>query len=419
MTTLATPRTQSSVVRLSEPGFSGEMHTICQLPLSPSALMLRRLMAGDQLACTPSGSHVAIILTRDQEEELFHSGFDARMVFQRLVGKDQGGTRILRVHDNHVLVWGQVRGYAPGVWLIAAGLRQYLFPMNRMVGSYTNGAVRMPVGEQAAFPGENVIITPWGLLPIATGAKVELYADETLCVVEELGGRSYAYEISQDGIEPFSPCTIDPTIRFVRWQGQHLLATRTPYRSLLIETGKHVDGKPRLVPIDGQLEEVWSSPTHLGLLTLVRPRDAAGDERRLLLNNQTLVHEGAFTLARPDVFWSQSGTSFAARMRVKLDGKWHEHLVTPVEDREFPEGVVVREVLVSDAGAIEAVIVHDGVWDKPIVHGRRLTAVPLAWNLHEHPDGSIVWNTVHDDLILRWIDRTHLEARPLRPTTTR
>lgn len=419
MTSTATPRTQNSIVRLSDPGFSGEMHTLCQLPLSPSSQMLRALMAGDQLALTPSGTHVAIVLTRDREEELFHTGFDARMSFQRPRSKEDGGTRILRVNDQYVLVWGCAQGYPPGVWLVAPGVRQFLFPMDRITGSYASGAACMFVGESSHYPGENVIITPWGLLPIARGSKVELYADGTLCIVEELGGSCWAYEIGQDGIEPFSPCTLDPTIRFVRWQGQHLLATRTPYRSLLIETGTHVDGRPRLIPIDGQLEEVWSSPTHLGLLTLVRPRDAISDERRLFFNNHTLVHEGAFTLARPDVFWSKSGMSFAARIRVKQGGTWRERLITPVEDREFPDHVHVREVFVSDEGVIEAVIVHDGVWDKPIVHGRRLTAVPLAWNLHTQADGSIVWNTVHDDLILRWVDRTHLHVRPMRAPTSR
>ncbi|MBI5793872.1 hypothetical protein HZA87_02170 [Candidatus Uhrbacteria bacterium] len=412
MNTATTPRTEKSVVRLTEPTFTGEMHTLCQFPVAPTCQTLRRLIAGDQLVVTVCGSHVAMVLTRDGNEELFHTGFDAHMVFQR-GSKQVGGTRILRVHHNHVLLWGQVQGYAPGVWLVAPGLRQHLFPLDRITGSYANGTVRMPVGESPAFPGENVIITPWGLFPVKPGSKVELYHDGTLCIVEELDGRAYAYQISAEGTAPFSPCTLDPTLRLVRFQGRHLLATRTPHRSLLIHLGNHSGSTARVWPIDGQLEDVWTSPTARAMLTLVRPRDSGDDIRRLFFNNDHLVFEGRFTLTRQDVVWSALGESFAARLQVTEDGKMQEHLVTPTESRVF-SGVSVHEALVNNAGGLQAMIVNDGMWDTPVVRTRRLTAVPLAWNLHVDPDGSLVWNTVHDDLILRWVDRTHLVPRTVR-----
>ena len=205
---------------------------------------------------------------------------------------------------------------------------------------------------------------------------------------------------------------------FVRWRSQHLLATKHLI-DLSDRTGKHDSSKPRVIAIDGQLEEVWSSPTHGALLTLVRPRDATGDVRRLFFNNDTLVYEGSFTITRSDVFWSSSGTSFAARLQIGSQGKVRQRLVTPVEDREFLDHVDVREVMVNDGGYVEAVIAQDGAWDKPIVRGRRLTAVPLAWNLYEDPDGGIAWNTIHDDLVLKWIDRTHLQQRTARYATQR
>ncbi|MFA4846124.1 MAG: hypothetical protein WC654_06225, partial [Patescibacteria group bacterium] len=322
-TTTGTPRSDHSVVRLSEPTFTGEMHTLCTLPITPTSQMLRRLIAGDQLAVTRAGSQMAMVHTNDHDEEVSHTGFDMRIRFLHPPSKDKEncGTRILQVGESHAMVWGHVHGYTPGVWLLTSGVCKFLFPMDRIKGSYMNGTVRMPVGESVNFPGDNVIITPWGLLPVKPGAKVELYADGTLCIVEELDGRPYAYQISAEGITPFSSCMHGPVLRLVRFQGQHLLATRTPHRSLFVCIGKQDGFKDHVFPIDGQLEEVWSSPTAKALLTLVRPRDATQDVHRLFFNHDTLVFEGRFSLTRRDVIWSRSGSSFAARLHVTSDGK--------------------------------------------------------------------------------------------------
>lgn len=414
MTNTGSPHSHHAVVRLHEPTFVGEMHTLCSMGIAPTVELLQQLILGDQLVMNDSGSCAAVIFVRDHEEELFHSAFDACMFFQIPPIKGDGGTRILRVGEQHVLVWGCVSGYLPGIWLVSQGTRQFLFPMDRIKGSYSNGAVRLPVGESLQFPGHNVILMPWGLMPVRPGSKVEPYVDDTLCVIEELDGRSYAYEIGAHMIDPFTSCTPEATIRFLHWRGQHWLAVHTPHRSALTSVDRRV-----VIPIDGQLQGAWSSPTQQALLTLVRPRDAALGEHRLFFNNDVLVHEGRFDLTRQDIFWSPSGTSFVARFTEKDCEKTRERLVSPSEDRIFDEGDHVREVLVGDLGGIQAVITHDGMWDTPRVHGRRLTAVPLAWNLHADPDGAVVWNTIHDNLILKWVDRTHLQARSTRIATTR
>ncbi|MBI4438099.1 hypothetical protein HY631_04070 [Candidatus Uhrbacteria bacterium] len=426
MATIGAPRPSHHVVHLTEPSFSGEMHTICTLPITPNPQMLRGLIAGDQLAVTPTGSQMAMVRACCDEDELFHSSFDADIRFQRSPSKEDGGTRILQIGERHVLVWGCVSGYPPGVWLVAPQARTFLYCLERIKGSYGNGFVRLPVGESERFPGENAIITPWGLFPVRPGSKVEPYADGTLCVIEELDGRPYAYRVAENGIEPFAAlvpvcepkrASNDSAVRLVQWQGRCLLATRTPYRSSLMEVGAFKGRDPFSLLIDGQIEDVWSSPTQAVLLTLVRPREAKGDERRLLLNHEVL-HEGHFTFARQDIFWSHDGSSCAARIRVTEGGQTHERLVSATTERAFAEGLRVSEALVSESGGIDAVIVHDGVWDQPIVHGRRLTAVPLAWNLHTE-NGAVVWNTVHDNLVLKWIDRTHLKPRVIRSTTQR
>ena len=91
MAITGTPRSERSVVRLAEPTFSGEMHTLCTLPMTPTPQMLRQLISGDQLAVTASGSQVALVLCHDRDEELFHTGFDARMSFQLPTNKEDGG----------------------------------------------------------------------------------------------------------------------------------------------------------------------------------------------------------------------------------------------------------------------------------------------------------------------------------------
>jgi hypothetical protein len=402
-------------VRLNESGFVGEMHTLCALPITLTMQVLRHLIAGEQLGVSQDGSQVAWVHRLQDEEVIVHSGFDAGLRFRRSHTKELGGTRILRVDERHVLVWGQVNGFPPGVWFIAEHVRRLLYPIDRIKGSYRSGKSKLFVGESPSFPGENVLITSWGLLPVAIGARIDLYADGTVCVVEEVDGRSLAYQIDEQVITPMCMARIQPAMHLVRWHDAHLLATRTPHRSMLMRVGYGREIVPASIPIDGQIEEIWSSPTHDALLSIVRPRDATGDVRRLFLNNDTLVYEGSFTLTRSDIFWSNGGTSFAARLQVGREGK--VHLVTPVEAREFRDHVDVHEVIVNDKGCIQAMIVHDGVWDRPIVRTRRRTAVPLAWNLHEDPDGGIAWNTVHDNLILLWVDRTHLQPRLARHTT--
>ena len=416
MNTMTPSRPKDTVVRLTEPEFTGEMHTVCTLDETPSTLTLRMLIAGDQLAVSPSGSQIAMVRNENlNHEAVTHSGFEGRFKFDRPASSSQVGTRIISVAERALCVWGRAQGRPPGVWLLTPGSREYLYPLETLCGFY-GAQERVPVGQSSEYPGDNVLVMPWGLWPVRSGSKIEVVGHR-LYVLEPMDGSVYAYCVDSEGVERFTQVWLPDALRVIPFGHSSVAVGCFHGRSLVREIGVAASGSPFTMSLEGRVIQAWGSPCTdpNTLALLVRHREVDGDVLGLYLNRQ-LVFEGDFIIGHQDLTWSPTGRSFAAR--IKTDGR--EMVVTPAEERILGEGKNLREVLVDDNGRIVAMIVGDGGWDRIVLSGGRSgTAVPMAWNLHEDPDAAIVWNTVHDDQILRWVDRTHLHDEHLVETTAR
>ena len=409
------PPRSSHVVRLNQPYFRGEMHTLCQLAATPTPSMLRMLMTGDQLAVSADGSEVAMVQIIDAlTERVHHTALCTDLKFLRAHSSRGLGARILEVGNDYVLVWGRTDREQTGVWRLSAGHAQFLYPVTSLVGKIGQGPSRMDLGESPLYPGQVCVLTSGGLWSVDWNAHVSGYAGGDLSVIETFEGRPYAYQLKDQEITLFQSLH-NPRFKplaLVRWQGQLMVVQTSDRGSQITQIGSAGAAPPTIhLPVHGRIEKVWSSPRGESVAILVQPRPGS-PRRRLYLNSGHLVCQGVFTLAQDQLTWSASGRSFAAVIqRERSDGCVTQRIVTPSEEKHLALGMTAKEILVADDGTIDGVILTDGPHDYPEVRRGQLTAVPLAWNIHHDPDGAGVWNTVHDDQILKWVDRTGIAAR--------
>lgn len=409
MHTTNPPRPEQSVVRLSQPDFTGEMHTVCNLDEAHSPQMLRQLVTGDQLAVSPSGSHVAMVNRVDASHDtVTHTGFGGeRFLFDRPESSSEIATRVVSVGERVMNVWGRAEGRAPGVWLLKPRARQYLYPMSAVSG-YIGTHDRIPVGQSPLYPDNVAVAMPWGLWPVRPGSEVDAIG-EALFVLEQFEHGLVAYRVDARGVSSFVQTNPREVLRIVAWGSGAALVLRSPQRSAIFEIGVPMKNRPHIARVDGRAVETWSSPckTRNVFALLVKPCEASDASNQTLYLNDRLVQEGEFSLRRQDLHWSPRGVSFAAFVRYGSYGK----IVSPREEIVVPQAVSCKEALASDGGCLRAAIISDGEKDRVLMsQGRIGTRVSMAWNLHQGVDGSVVWNTVHNDMILRWVDRTHQNA---------
>ena len=409
MLAIRPPRSRH-VVRLDQPWFQGEMHHLCQLDTTPTPQLLRKLTTGDQLAVSSHGSDVAVVQIIDNaKERVRHTAFKSSLEFHRGRSGAEQGTRILEVGDDHVLVWGRTAQQPPGVWWLSPGHEQYLYPVEKIIGRVGQGSAVMNIGLSSMYPGQHCLLTPDGLWPVDRQALVNPYASGGLAVLESFGGTPHAYQL-HGGLITSLQCLVDlryEHLGIVRWRGQLVLVKTSDLGSRLTQISPITKGdKPIDLPVRGRIEQVWSSPQGNSIALLVAPRGPNSSYRRLYLDSGRLIYQGAFTLAQEDLTWSAGGRSFAALIREGAGGRVFEKIVTPTDNQDLPLGVHLKEVLVDEDGAIAGAVLTDGQHDFPEVWRSQRTTVPLAWNLHFDGDGAVVWNTVHGDRILKWVDCT-------------
>lgn len=398
------------VVPIDQPDFHGQMVEVATLPGTPQPQTLRGLINGNQLAVSGCGLYVGQVLARSRTTEMVvHSAFGPmESVFLR-DASGQGGARILRVATAHLLVWGRVEGHPPGVWLMSAGGSRLLHRLDRLLAP-SGGVFR---GMSADYPEQIVHLMPWGIWPVAQDGIV--MPDATgLCVVERFGGVLHAYAVSDEGVTRFSCLTLEPgerTAGICRWQDRLMLAVSRGTQSWLVELGAAQGQLPARLPIDGDLHWLWSSPRGKTLAMFVHPRGADRDVRRVMLSNGRMLCEGRLRLACAPA-WSPDERQVAMAVRwMEPDAPARCQIVaTGSSHRALPSGIEVKELLVDDTGRVCAHILHDGLWDQPIIGGRAGTKVPLAWNLHHEQGGGVTWTTVHDDRLLTWTQRLHGQA---------
>jgi hypothetical protein len=360
--------------------------------------MLRQLVAGDQLAVSSCGSHAAIVRGISHDREVVtHSELGGLFLFDRQT--PESGARILRVDEDGVLVWGATKCKSPGVWHLTSSMRKYLFPMSVVHGFYGN-TQRVPVGESDLYPGASVLAMPWGLWPMTPGARIEVSGNR-LFVLERFDKQWHAYCVGADGVERFVQVRGEP-LRFMPWRSSSaLLVSRVDGGVVMSEMGVPKSCYPFTHDVEGEYIDSWVSHCTRSNTYALLTRVSDG-QTRLSLNGWA-VHEGQFTMRHDDLSWSHHGQAFVAC--IQEGGR--ERVVTTREKSNVPPGVRVQQALASDEGRLAAMIVNDGVWDRILLVGDRAgTAVTSAWNLHQDPSGAVVWNSIYDNQILRWTDRT-------------
>lgn len=393
------------VVRISEPA-SGElsMRIVAQLTETADPQRIRKLISGDQLAVSPDGLYCAHIATFRRGVELaIHSEAGILKPFFLRLGPD-AGTRLLRVDEDSLLVWGKVEGYPTGLWRLSHSGSAFITALDRLWRD-ASGILRGTLQGQVP---QTFVLTGWGCLWPVDREAIVSPSEEGLCVVEQMQGVTYAYRLHKGEIEPFQALTLTDAQRpvgIVSWQGCLMLAVVRASQSWLVEINRRLPGEySRRIQIDGELERVWSSPDGSSLAILLHPRGEPKAVRRLQMADGKVVHEGRFHVDASSVRWSPNGQAMALKIREGdgADRVLEERVVGAHVDHRIAHGFHLREFLVNDAGCIAASIQHDGQYDQPIIGSRRGTRVPLAWNLRYTAQGDLCWTTVHDDRILTW-----------------
>lgn len=391
-------------VRTNDLGDEITVRTVAELGQTVDTPTLRQLISGDQLAVSVDGMFSAHIVTpRSGVEAVVHSELGVlKPRFERL--RPDMGTRILRVQNDSLLVWGKVDGHPPGLWRLDREGGTFLTPIDRLLRS-PSGLLRGSVVGST----DTHIVTSWdSLWPVSDKALVTPFRGG-LAVVEELAGVLHAYALVENGyIFPFQVLTLSDAERpvgIVHWCGRLLLAVERGSQAWLVELNRKSSSEtPVRIQVDGDLHGIWSSPRSETLLMLVHPRGEPDDVRRLQLDDGQIVHEGRFQMDPSSITWSPNEDAVAVKIREGegLDRVLNERIVGTGVYHPIALGLHLREYLIDDRGHIAAAIRHDGVYDQPIIGGRAGTQVPLAWNLHYTPEGQISWTTVHDDRILTW-----------------
>lgn len=412
MLQLETPH-RSCVLQIADENFSGHLISVARLPESVATSKVRQLINGDQLVVSSCGFHVAQVhLDQDGTEVIHHSIFGAMKPSFLSPPRQWGeGTRILKVGSRYVLVWGRVKGYPPGVWFLAPGMTRFLYHIDRLMARRGSRLDHVPVGTRTDYPDQQFYLTSWGLWQVGHRSITSVNQD-SLCVIESIEGLLYVYEATASGVSSFHQINLldaERAVGLVRWQGKLMLAISRWSQSWFVELG--ADSKRyehEKIHIDGRLLGVWSSPNGKTLLMLVHPRASATDVRSLVLSTGEIIREGAFILDPATIAWSKDECTVAAQItRLKTpNNKVSPHMIVGSEVRQpLPAGVKARELIVGDDGRLQAFIQTDGMYDKPLYRGTYGTAVPIAWNLHHGPGGSITWTTVHFNEIYTWVSQ--------------
>ncbi len=397
--------TGSREVRTRELGSELIMRIVANIGQTVDTSTLRQLINGDQIAVSADGRSSAHVITfRLGAELVIHSELGVLSPrFERQ--RSNVGTRVLQVGNDSALIWGKAIGHPPGLWRVDREGGTFLAPIDRLA----RGASGLLRGEIDIRPDQHQVVTSWGSLwPVSHKALVTPFRGG-LCVVEELGGGLYAYELNEKKpIAPFQRLTLQDAERpvgIVHWQGRLMLAVSRGTQSWLIELNCRQRGEHyERLQIDGDLQGIWASPGSKSLLILVHPRGEPEDMRRLQLENGQVVHEGRFQIDPTSIAWSPKENAVAVKIRKNAGhGRVpHERIVGTSIDHRIMPCLQLREILINDQGDIAAAIRHDGVYDEPVIGGREGTKVPLAWNLHHNRQGGIAWTTVHADRILTW-----------------
>ncbi len=244
--------------------------------------------------------------------------------------------------------------------------------------------------------------------PVDARSLLTPLADGQMLVLEPMAGAWYRYLISEAA--PFGefypvPFPYATFVGLARWREMTVVGVRSHVGSSLELLGPASTHFPaRRIRVEGELEQLWQSPTERGIAWLTRLSIEGRTHRRLFVNNQ-LLFQGEFTMNPDDLVWSPDGRTAGAHIRRGFGAVGPSTLVTFHNQVGIRPGRWVDEFIVDNRGETTAWIETDGRYCYPLIHGAPHDAVEIAWNLgvsgHE-----IHYNCVMSDVIQRVADRT-------------
>lgn len=336
---------------------------------------------------------------------------NARRVVRGLLpvsGDARERPRLLGFHNEDVLVSASMSDGTSGVFLCGENrLRQVSKSEYVLEVRYTASGQLVLARSSTDKHKERRLIIPSLQTDIVVhdNSIVTGISSGRVLILDWIDGQLFRYLVGPQGFEDVSPVPVSPDDRvvgIVRWNGLCVLGVCTPTHSEIRFLGTGSWDLPiKTIEIEGELENLWQSPTQQTFAYLHRYIDGDGREIRRLMQGGTVVCSGLFTMGDNDLVWSPNGRTIGARMWYEgKDGKVFCMLASSAGSiKSTGSEYVIDDFCVNDNGFFTGWIIRDGRFHTPIILGRKHHTVVFAWNLRQIADGSVGYNRVIGDTV--------------------
>lgn len=375
-----------------EPFFQGESQALAHLAKEElHNTYVRALVAGGQLVVSRDGLQAARLCPKGSDTmRVLIGSRPVPALFRASSRQPNGmGPKLLSLADGQATVFGTLTNGQRGVYqLTKTGVRLVTRADVLLGASYTPSGVIVFVRNKLDWASFVRVCAPPLLshLMVHHRATVSLLGKKLIVLepMESLADTNdlYRYVVSRrDGFQDLHPVPLESgekVIGLVRWHGMYLLGTHGPSGSKLQGLGVGSENF-RILPIHGQLEHLWQSPTGRAYAYVSRVERAGRTIRRFVVNGR-MVYQGEFTVGAFDLVWSPDGRKAAIRLQ-SGNAPRGEMLVSSGSRIPIRAERHVEEFCVNNHGRIAAWIETDGQFSYPVIRGVPHDGVTYAWNL--------------------------------------
>lgn len=406
-------------VEVAQPFFRGELRHV--IHLEEGALhrdRLRELIMGGHIIVSSDGLSATRLLDEGKGVlSVSHAPCEESVTFRRDISALPNApcTRLLNLDANCLLVFGTHTSGTTGVFRLWQKGLELVTEAGSLLGVQRTPSGNVAFVRHSGDEKDTIrIVAPFlsDALRVHRGAFLSSIGKELLVLEPiDLGFCTmfHRYRVStQDGFEDLHPVPLqqhETPLGFVRWYDMYLLAVRTLSGCAFKAMGNSSRYlKDRHLPIVGELEYLWQSPTGRAYAFVARTQSAGNRIVRQFVINRKVIFVGDFTVGAFDLVWSPDGRRAALRIK---HGRHAKMLVSHSSRVQFRPRHDPTEFVVNDDGHITAWIESDGRFCRPFVHGVPHDGVEFAWNLHLETDGMVWYNRVLSDVVMRVTDRTN------------
>lgn len=403
--------------------------TVLRLPAPVQRNRLVELVQNSQLAVSHEGDHAAVVVNafHGRGFQVVHSGLT---VPSEVVLSD---ARILKVTPHRAVAWGALeRGWTGTFILSESGttVRQPLSSLRTLHPASRFGLMPRGTCEGDPEDTERLVLLDTSFL-IQKDSDWVVMHDGSILLVEALDGPRFRYRVvrtEKDGVEMINIVDFSPPLPFEAVTARALkLGVRYMY-VVDRKGGKTVlwiDGME--FPIDGVVEHTWNSPNARSVVLLIRNKRIAqphGAQRRIVRiawppgnkkNGELMevLYAGRFEMNPRDLWWSADGYNFAAQFTAFRQIREQEIEIPAVMTAQqsflvLPDNAQISSAAMDATGDLVGYVLDYGDRHVPVIGGKELDPVPLAWNMHEC-SGHVRYNSIEgEDVFLNCLDLNRL-----------